>query len=396
MKNIFALLKNKAFITGFVMMILFQVLMLVLFLPGYTAIPKNIPDLKVALLNEDAGETGAGIAKSLGEQLPFRIQTPATMEEAKADLEDRKIHMIIRIPDNFSEKIVDPNERVHLNFYINQSNPSSVSSTMQAVISQVTGAMNEQFAVQTVQGTLQRLQVGEEEAASLAAGVPGKIAANTVLTNAVPAGMHNQMAPMFLSMSIYVGAMMFTMISLNGFHALKKKMGKWPSFLALQGANAIVSIVAPLAGLSVYFLMQSHDASAFFGAWLTHSLEAFASIEFLSVLFLLFGQLGSILNIPIMFVMTIANGATMAQPMMYPFFKAVSPFTVMFYSVQLDFNFLFGGGRTGEFLLKLALYALVCLVAALAIHLRKFNKTQSAPAQATAPTPAVPAARPLH
>ena len=394
MKNVLMLLKNKAFITGFVMFLFFQSLMLLVFLPGYTAIPKNIPAMTVALLNNDKGETGAEIAKGLSQQLPFKLDTHSSLEQAKEDLENREIHMIIQVPEDFSEKVSNPGEQVNLNFFINQSNPSTAATTMQSVVTQVTSALNAQFAVQTVQGTLQQLNVGEEEAAALAAGVPTKIAANLVLSNPVPAGMHNQMAPMFLPMSIYTGAMMFTMISLNGFHALKRKMGKWQSFFALQGANLVVSIVAPLAGLAIYFLIQGHSASAFFGAWLSHSLEAFAAIEFMSILYLVFGQMGSIVNIPIMLSMTIANGAVMAPEMMYPFFKFLSQWTVMYYPVHLDFNFLFGGGGTGELLLKLALYAVVCMIFVLGLHFWKYNKKEVTPALGAAP--AAPAAQPAR
>ncbi len=377
MRNVLILLKSKSFITGFVMLLFFQSMMLLVFLPGYTAIPKNLPSMTVALLNSDKGASGAEIADGLGEQLPFKLSTPLSLEQAKEELENRDIHMIIQIPEDFSDKVGNPDEQVNLNFFINQSNPTTTASTMQAVVTQVTNALNDQFAVQTVQGTLRQLNVGEEEAAALAAGVPSKIAANMVLTNEVPAGMHNQMAPMFLTMSIYTGSMMYTMISLGGFHALKRSMGKWRSFFALQGAHIVVSILAPLAGLTIYFLIQDHSASAFFGAWLTHSLETLASVEFMSILFLLFGQLGSIVNIPIMLIMTIANGAVMAPQMMYPFFKLLSPWTVMYYPVHLDFNFLFGGGGTGELLLKLVLYAVVCMLVTLGLHFWKYNKKEA-------------------
>ncbi|OUS76672.1 hypothetical protein B1748_11295 [Paenibacillus sp. MY03] len=379
MRNVFALLTNKAFITGFVMLLIFQSMMLLVFLPGYTAIPKNLPGLTVALLNHDKGEAGAQIAEGLSGQLPFKLDTSSSLEQAQKDLDNRDIHMIIQIPENFSEKIGDISEQVNLNFFINQSNPSTTASTMQSVVTQATDALNAQFAVQTIQGTLQQLSVGEEEAAALAAGIPSKVAANIELTNEVPPGMHNLMAPMFLVMSIYTGAMMYTMISLNGFHALKRRMGKWQSFFALQGAHVVVSILAPLAGLAIYFLMQEHSAASFFGVWLTHSLETLASIEFMTILFMLFGQMGSIVNIPIMLFMTIASGAVMAPQMMYPFFKFISQWTVMYYPVHLDFNFLFGGGGTGELLLKLVLYAVVCMGIALGLHFWKYNKKATPP-----------------
>jgi len=391
MRHVLTFLRHKAFITGFIMLLIFQTMMLLVFLPGYTAIPKNLPGMTVAILNDDQGEAGAEIAKGLSQQLPFKLVTPASLEQAKKDLDNRDIQMIIRIPENFSKNIRNPDEKVHLNFFINQSNPSTTATTMQSVVTQVTNALNAQFAVQTVQGTLRQLQVGEEEAAALAEGVPSKIAANMVLTNPVPPGMHNQMAPMFLTMAIYTGSMMYAMISLNGFHALKRKMGKWQSFFALQGAHAVVSIFAPLAGLAVYFLLQDHSASSFFGAWLTHSLETFASIEFISILYLLFGQMGSIVNIPLMLIMTIANGAVMAPEMMYPFFKFLGPWTVMYYPVHLDFNFLFGGGGTGELLLKLVLYAVACMIVTLGLHFWKFNKKAAGAALGAAP-----ATQPAH
>ncbi|OKP99085.1 YhgE/Pip domain-containing protein [Paenibacillus sp. P46E] len=359
--------KNKAVMSGVFMMIFYQIIMIGVFTSGYSAIPKNIGDLSVAIVNEDQ-QYGVEFAKQLEQDLPFRVQTNTNLKTAQQKLEDRDIYLIMHIPQDFTQKLSAPDQQVQLNYYINQSNPATTNSTVQNVVTQITDKISAQLQTSSIEGVLQNVKMPEAQAKEVAADIVNKVHANVVASNPQPAGMHNQMAPMFLTMSSYVGAMIYSMMAIGALNQLKGKLGKWKAFLSLQGTNAMIALIVPLIGLSIYFAIHGYGASTFVHMWLLHALELFAAIQFTSIFCLLFGQAGMMLNLPLLLIQTIANGSVVPQVMMPGFFKAISHISVMFYTVQLDYNLLFGGGNSAFLLLGLVLVAVSALTINAVIH----------------------------
>lgn len=359
--------KNKMIISGVFMMVFYQVMMIGIFMAGYSAMPKNLGELTVAIVNQDE-QNGAEFVEQLKEQLPFHIKTELSLDQAQKALENRDVHLIMQIPEDFTEMLSKQGEQAKIDFYINQSNPTMVSSSMQSVANQIASQISTSIEKKSFEGILQGMKVPEHQATQLVEGVQSKVATNIVLTNEQPAGMHNMMAPMFLTMASYVGAMIYSMMSVGVMNQLKGKMGKWKAFLALQGTNVILSVIAPLVGLGIYFAVQGYSVDAFVHEWLVHALQIFVSITFTSVFFMLLGQGGMLLNLPLLLSQTIASGAVLPQDMMPEVFKAISHISPMFYTVQLDYNILFGGGKTGSYLLGLVLVGAGALLINIVIH----------------------------
>lgn len=371
-----AFLKNKGVIGGIFMMIFYQIIMIGIFMSGYSAIPKNLDHLKVAIVNEDQ-QSGTQFVEQMKEKLPFQVVTDESLAQAQKELDDREIHFIMHIPQDFTQKLAAQGEQAKLDFFINESNPATINSSMQNVANQISSQINTQIQTQSFEGILQNLKVPADQSKQMVEGVMTKVAPNIVMTNPQPAGMHNQMAPMFLTMASYVGAMIYSMISVGALSQLKRKMGKWKAFLSLQGVNVLLSIIAPLVGLGIYFAVHGYGAETFMKMWMVHALEMFVAIEFTSIFCMLLGQAGMILNLPVLLSQTIANGSVLPQEMMPGYFKAVSYISPMFYTVHLDYNMLFGGGKTQVYLLGLVLVGAASLVVNAIIHQFKAVKTAS-------------------
>ena len=69
-----------------------------------------------------------------------------------------------------------------------------------------------------------------------------------------------------------------------------------------------------------------------------------------------------VLNIPILLVQTLANGAVIPRAMMYAPYKWASHISPMYYSVQAYFANLFGSASVSHYLLGLAVVGLVAMV----------------------------------
>lgn len=81
-------LRSKGAIASIFMGIFYAIAMLGIFLPGYTALPGNMDELKIAIVNDDNGKTGSQIAEQLSESLPFKtIESELSNSEALKELE---------------------------------------------------------------------------------------------------------------------------------------------------------------------------------------------------------------------------------------------------------------------------------------------------------------------
>lgn len=362
-----SVLKNKGVIAGIFMIVLYQIFMLTIFMSGYSAIPKNVPQLTVAIVNEDT-QSGASFVENLEAQLPFNIITDDSLEEAKAGLEDRDIHMVIHIPADFTKNLSTQGTHAQLDYLINESNPTTVTSMMKTVSTEITAGLQAQVQSQSFESVLNNMQVPADQSKQIVEATMGKVSSNLVMTNPQPAGMQNQMAPMFITMALYVGAMIYSMQSVGGLRSLQQQMGKWKAFFSLRLVNLLISLIAPLIAIGIYYMVQGYGMETFMKLWLLHSVQLFVCIEFTSIFIMLLGQGGMLINLPILLSQTIANGTTMPPEMMPGYFKFMSHITPMFYSTHLDYNILFGGGKTSDYGIGLALVGLAALAINIVIH----------------------------
>ncbi|MFS0782742.1 YhgE/Pip domain-containing protein [Bacillus sp. 1P06AnD] len=356
-----AFLKNKMVIAAIFMAVFYQIIMMGSFMPGYSAIPKNIDDLHIAIVNDDP-QYGKQISKQLKDSLPFKeIESNKTLKQSKKMLDDRDIELLIHIPKDFSANLQGGKVQPKMDFYINQATPAMVSSTMQSIVKEIDANMSTQFSTNKAKGILAQLNVPEKQADAMAKSIENSFDANVVTINKVPDGMHNQMAPFFLTMVSYVGAMIAALTLTGAFNGLKNIMGKWRTYAYTQIVGILMSVIAPLIGIGILYIMHGYGSETFFELWVHHALQLFVSLQFTLVFSLLLGQAGMILNLPFLLVQTIAAGAVMTRDMMYGFFKAISYISPMYYSVQADFTLLFGGGQLATYVWHLALIGLVCL-----------------------------------
>ncbi|WP_245622867.1 YhgE/Pip domain-containing protein [Lysinibacillus contaminans] len=373
-------LKNKTITGGIFMLVFYQIVMIGIFMYGYSAVPKNVTELTVAIVNEDT-VMGDSFVQQLEQGLPFNVKKNLTLSEAQTDLENRDIHLVVHIPADFSENIKEDGKQGNLEFFINESNPTLVASSMQSIAAEVGAQITTQVQTQSFVGAFTAMNVPAEQATQMVTGIMEKISVDVEKTNKQPLGMHNQMAPMFLTMAMYVGAMIYSMMSVTALNEVRQSVGKWRAFFSLQLTNIVIAIVAPLVGVSIYFIVQGYGIETFLGVWMVHALQIFASIQFTTIACLLLGPSGMLLNIPLLLTQTIANGATIPYEMMPGVFKFVSHISPMFYSVHLDYNLFFGGGTTGSYAVGLVLVALGALAINAMIHQYRHYKPVTKPAQ---------------
>ena len=335
-------LKTQGAIASIFMGVFYAIAMLGIFLPGYTALPGNMDELKIALVNDDQGEAGSQIATQLGESLPFKtIDTDVSNKEALKALEKNEYALVIHIPENFSADAQSGNG-TNIDFTVNEASATMVSSAMQSVVAEINKQLSANFSQQTAQGILMQFNVPEEQAAEMAAKIENAYTGNYIIMNDVPAGMHNNMLPMFITMASYVGAMIAAMQLVGLFRKHRGEVSRVRLFIYVQATALLVGVLAMAVAVGISFGISDVDTAVLWKVALQQILLYMAAFNVCAIPIFLVGEGGMVLNIPILLMQTIANGATMPRDMMYAPYEWFSYITPMYHSVNSYFAVMFG------------------------------------------------------
>ncbi|WP_419393469.1 YhgE/Pip domain-containing protein [Cytobacillus praedii] len=361
-------IKTKGAIAAIIMGIFYSLAMLGIFLPGYTAIPGNIDKLPIAIVNDDAGEYGAKIAGQLQENLPFKkIDTDLSNKQALEDLEKNDLALVVHIPETFSANMKEGKTSSSIDFTMNEAGATVVSSSMNSIVTQINNQISAQFSQQTAQGVLMNLHVPEKQAAELAEKIETAYVGNIVTINDIPNGMHHNMLPMFLTMAGYVGAMIGAMQLVGAFKASRGKASKTRLFIYVQVAALFIAAVSSLAAAGLAYLVNEPSGDLFFSLLGQQVLNYMVAFNFTAILIFLVGEGGMILNLPILLIQTIANGATITREMMYLPYEWMSYISPMYYSVQAYFANLYGSISPSPYIWSMVMIGLVAMLINIAI-----------------------------
>jgi len=344
-------LKTRGAIASIFMGIFYAIAMLGIFLPGYTAIPGNIDQLPIAIVNDDAGKSGSMIADQLRENLPFeKIEMELTNKKALEQLNANELALVVHIPETFSADLQNGDVSSSIDFTVNEAGATVVSSTMTSIVAKINDQLSAQFSQQTAQGVLMNFNLPEEKAAEIAEMIETSYIGNLVTINEIPDGMHNNMLPMFLTMAGYVGAMIAAMQLVAAFKESRGQASKTRLFVYVQLTALLIAVLAALAAMGIAFLVNDPSGDLFFsmfGQQVSHYMVAF---NFAAMFIFLVGEGGMILNIPVLLMQTLANGATISRDMMYAPYEWMSYISPMYYSVQAYFANIYGSISPSPFI----------------------------------------------
>ncbi|WP_233879436.1 YhgE/Pip domain-containing protein [Virgibacillus halodenitrificans] len=356
-------LKQKGPIGAIFMGVFYAIAMLGIFLPGYTAIPGNIDKLPIAIINDDAGEYGAKIANQLEESLPFKeIETNVTNKQALKELEKNDLALVVHIPETFSADMQKGEVSSSIDFTMNEAGATTVSSTMNSVVKQINDQLSSQFSQQTAQGVLMDVHVPEEQAAALAKKIDTAYVGNVVAINEMPEGMNNNMLPMFLSMAGYVGAMIGAMQLVGAFKANRNKASRRRLFTYMQVTALLIAVVSSALAAGIAFLVNDLGSNALFNLMGQQIINYMVFFNFTAIFMFLLGDFGMIVNLPILFIQTLANGSVIPREMMHLPYEWASYISPMYYSVQAYFANLYGSISASPFIWSLLAVGAAALI----------------------------------
>jgi uncharacterized phage infection (PIP) family protein YhgE len=210
----FALLKSPNVIIGMITALIFQIVFSVIWLTGYDNITSHTDRLKILVMNQDAS-VGKQIAQNLTHGLKFRVLQSEDLQDALAQLDQRKVQMVVNIPANFTASLQNPAEKASVKYSINESNPSMVKSVMQTVADRITESVNEQSVNSGIQTAMTGMHVPQPQASAMAQALSQRVTGE--MNNVHPLSNFSWiMVPMMLVMASFIKQIEKTPSSIRG------------------------------------------------------------------------------------------------------------------------------------------------------------------------------------
>jgi YhgE/Pip-like protein len=381
-----ALLRQPSTIIGVVAALMFQLIFSIVWMTGYNGITDNAKNLKIAIVNEDAG-LGARIADGLVSNLPFVVEKMDSLSAAQTKLNERDVQMVLHLAPDFTKQLQTPSQTAQIHYYINESNPQLIKSIMQSVAGNVTMLANKQAVAAGAQAMLTQVNpnLPAAQAGQVAQGLAERVSSDFQTSNKV-SGMQNQMVPMMLVLACFVGSMIKAQNLQISINTVARQHGKWNAFGARVILNVIAAAIIGLVSTTMVHLLGGQSVVSFAAMWGFIALVLLTFMFFAQMFLILLGNAGMLLNIIMLSTQLVSSGAMVPRELLSSFYNRVSEYLPATYAVEGNMDLLFGGPSLGSSAMKLVWILVVCLaVGGAGVAIRREKR---APAQAPAAAPA--------
>ncbi|PWW04848.1 YhgE/Pip-like protein [Paenibacillus cellulosilyticus] len=340
-----AYLSKSQTIIALVVALMALTIFVVCWMTAYDGVNNRTDQLKIAVVNED-GEFGSQLIEQLKGNLPFEITTPSA-EDARTELERRKVHLIMTIPSEFGSSLTSPNSKATIHFTVNQSNPQMTRSVMDSVVARITQQMKDNTILQGTQAVLEQLNMPEEQAGQTAQALLSKVEAETETINPIQ-GMQNQMLPMMLVLGCFVGSMLMAMNLQQVTMAIGSALSARQHFGVRVILNIAAAFIISIVGSTLIYALGGQMESGFLLFWLFTMLTLITFMFFSQLFLLLLGMAGMFVNMMMLSLQLVTSGTIVPREVLSGFFKSLGHFLPATYAVDGLFNLGFGGIQTGH------------------------------------------------
>ncbi|WP_169087279.1 YhgE/Pip domain-containing protein [Paenibacillus sp. PL91] len=373
-----AFMKRPTTWVGIITALMFQVIFSVIWMTGYNGVTDRVDQLRIAVVNEDQ-QMGQRISSGLIENLPFDMKKADSIDEAKKQLDERELQMVVVVPADFSQKAAAADGTASIQYFINESNPALIKSIMSGAAAQITAEVNRQAVTGGIQAVLGNMSMPSEQAAAAAQGLSQRVTSDIQSTNAVK-GMNNQMVPMMMVLASYVGAMIMGMNFEQSSMATSASVSRWRRFAARSSINVAAAVLVSLVGSTLLASFGGQMDQGFLHIWLFQLLFLLTFI-FVSQMFLyLFGMAGMLFNIILLSAQLVTSGAIVPRELLSDFYIKLGDLLPATYAVDGTMNILFGGPAATPDAMKLIVIAIVAFaVSVLAVAVKRQAVLQQQP-----------------
>jgi uncharacterized phage infection (PIP) family protein YhgE len=347
--------KNRLFLMGLIIPLIFQIVYLCVAIPAIKDGNAGLQNLKIAIVNEDQ-ILGSRVAAQLSKSLPFKTEVSSDLSGALDSMNNGDNNMVVYIASDFSAKIQQGGGQI--SYYINQSAPSMTKQVMERTAMSINQNLNEN-SFNTIKNTLKQTSFAALGQAGLAPAVSTAICANlskafdslkylTIVSDVQKVnnadGFIQTVFPFFIFLIYFVGCIIMTGLHTVVYNSLRNEYSQGKLLLFKLAMNIIVSLVIPCIVIGLAACFNIPFALGLPATWLLLSVGFFTLTCLIQIFSDWFGIPGMGAAAVILFpLQLVTSGLIYSQEVLPSFYSAVSRFLPASYFGDGMIKIFYGG-----------------------------------------------------
>jgi uncharacterized phage infection (PIP) family protein YhgE len=383
------LLKNKLFLLGLFVPILFQLVYFSFAIPAVNSGDTGVFNLKIAIVNEDT-VMGNQIAGQLAKTLPFKTELSSNLDNSLEDMDNGDCNMVIRIPGDFTATLQQGNAQI--SYYINQAAPSMTKQLMETTAKSINQTLNDN-AFNTIKETITQnslaslsktgLPTATVESIGNAFGQAfGALKSSPIYGDIqkvhISDGFVKTALPLFIFLTYFVGGVILAITHSQAFKAVSGQVSRGKLYLTSLIINIVYSLVIP--GIIIAFIAGFNISfnQGLFATWMLLSVGLITFISLFEMLFSWLGLIGTGLFVLILFpLQLVSSGLIYAREMLPAFYRVIGDYLPATYFGGGILNITYGASLSWNIGILLLMAVIFIVVSALAL-LKKTKNTVNA------------------
>lgn len=358
MKLLKSFFKQRETLLGISAAIAFQLIFVIVWLTGYDGVYERTDQFTIGIVNEDS-VLGEKITSELKGNNLFQVTMFEELSQAKQELDERNINMLIHLPNKMTERL-QANENAHIDYYINQSVPTLTKQMMETAANklneqvnlQISETINTQLAAaipQMIAGESTNEEIVEKVASQAVKMIQENSHITPVKENVIKTndkeGFVLTMVPLLIVLASYIGAMLISQHLQLSEAKLKSEYNRSALFIGRQIINILVAISISLLTVCLMYLFNIEIDHNFFALWGFQAILMFSFLALSQVFVMLFGNLGMIFNIALTATQLVSSGAIVPRELLSSFYQGLGSVLPATYGVNSYFSLIYGGGN---------------------------------------------------
>ncbi|MCM3240533.1 ABC transporter permease [Heyndrickxia oleronia] len=352
----------------------FLLIFFCVWMTAYDGVNDRIDQLKIGFVNEDK-QMGSVIEKEMEKSIPFDIKIYQTIKSAQKDMNQRKLDMVMQIPEGFSSEIQEKGKS-DLKYFINQANASLAKQLMEVAAKTITQSVNEnvymykqQLILSKVPEQMTTVISSKELAQSLTKNIESMLQSLSIQsvqpsvekTNHVD-GFAATMVPMMIVLASFVGSMIMSLNVHMASIKLKPSFSKWRILLARIVINASVALLLTVISLVLMAAFNIELQRTLIETGVFQLLVYFSFLSLTQMFVVLFGPGGMLFNILVLSLQLVTSGVIVPKVMLSNFYQSVGSVLPATYAADGYYTVIFGGENLALNMMILLLISLVSVV----------------------------------
>lgn len=379
--------KNRLFMVGLLIPLLFQLIFLCIAIPAIKDGNARIHDMKIAIVNEDVA-MGTEISAKLQEVLPFKTEESSDLNASLEAMNDGDLDMVLHIPADFTAKVQQGGAQI--SYHINQAVPTMTKQAMEGVAVSINQILNEN----TFANLKDRIEQNTVQGLGTSGLPPAAVAGITANLNRAfdslkytninsdvqkvnnADGFSQTVLPFFTFLTFFIGCIIMAILHTLAFRSLGNGFSRAKVLLSQLGVNIVVSLVIPCiviglaAGFDIPFALGTG------ATWLILSVGFFTLLYAVEMFGSWFSVPGIGLAVVVLFPLQLmTSGLIYSKEILPSFYSGVSTILPATYFGDAMFKAFYGGpSLSGDIWVLLLMAAIFVAVSGLAVFLPRKEK----------------------